>query len=44
LGEQRHPRNGWKEISEDGQGHLVITAKKANGLWYSGFSRDRTLR
>jgi hypothetical protein len=29
--------NGWKAISEDGQGHLLITANKANGVWYSGF-------
>lgn len=34
--------NGWKNISEDGQGNLVISAKKVNGVWYSGFLSGRT--
>lgn len=34
--------NGWKNISEDGHGHLVITAKKVNGAWYSGFLSGKT--
>lgn len=29
--------DGWKTISENGQGDLVITAKDVNGVWYSGF-------
>lgn len=29
--------NGWKNISENGHGDLVITARKVNGSWYSGF-------
>lgn len=33
--------SGWKSISEDGNGHLVITARKVGGVWYSGFLSGR---
>jgi beta-glucanase (GH16 family) len=29
--------DGWKNVSENGHGDLVITAKKVNGSWDSGF-------
>lgn len=34
--------NGWRNISENGRGDLVITASKVNGVWYSGFLSGRT--
>ena len=34
--------NGWRNISEDGHGHLVITADKVDGSWYSGFLSGKT--
>lgn len=34
--------NGWRNVSEDGRGHLVITAKQVNGVWYSGFLSGKT--
>lgn len=33
--------DGWKNISENGRGDLVITAKKVDGVWYSGFLSGR---
>lgn len=29
--------NGWRDISENGRGDLVITARLVGGVWYSGF-------
>lgn len=34
--------SGWSNISEDGKGNLVITAKKVDGAWFSGFLSGRT--
>lgn len=34
--------SGWNSISEDGKGHLVITARKIDGVWHSGFLSGRT--
>lgn len=33
--------NGWRNIAEDGHGHLVITARKVGQVWYSGFLSGR---
>lgn len=34
--------NGWNQISEDGQGDLVINAQLVSGTWQSGFLSSKT--